>query len=399
MNKYSRLPIPNGRMGLLLTICGIKNTAIIEYGPSGTTHFAMDFLRGTGENINNLYCAHIEEKDILFGNTQKLEKAILELDSKNIFKYIFVVSTSITELIGIDLENCCELIEDKVKAKLVPVTKYSNDITFGIKKGLELLIKSQKLNSNLSKNKFNIIGITKEECYFKSNQKSIENLMEEFFKLKLNCNLGCSNSIEEIENFLEAKINIVTRIEGLEIAKYLKDKYNIPYVLVNFYSLKNIEESLKNIGIALNKERISYLSQNDKVRIEKLKTFLKYRLDGVKLNILIAGNYFECYGLTKILEKDLGIEVSEIVVNHELSLLHKEYLKGFEVRLINRRDWEEKERYDIVLGDEEILNALNYEVGIRVSNPNISARFFSNENSFMGIEGILKIGERILNIL
>ena len=399
MNKYSRLPIPNGRMGLLLTICGIKNTAIIEYGPSGTTHFAMDFLRGTGENINNLYCAHIEEKDILFGSTKKLEKAILELDSKNIFKYIFVVSTSITELIGIDLENCCELIEDKVKAKLVPVTKYSNDITFGIKKGLELLIKSQKLNSNLSKNKFNIIGITKEECYFKSNQKSIENLMEEFFKLKLNCNLGCSSTIEEIENFLEAKINIVTRIEGLEIAKYLKEKYDIPYTLVNFYSFKNVEESLKNIEIALNKERISYLSQDDKGRIEKLKTFFKYKLDGVKLNVLIAGNYFECYGLTKILEEDLGIEVSEIVVNHELSLLHKEYLKGFEVRLINRRDWEEKERYDIVLGDEEILNALNYKVGIRVSNPNISARFFSNENSFMGIEGILKIGERILNIL
>lgn len=399
MNKYSRLPIPNGRMGLLLTICGIKNTAIIEYGPSGTTHFAMDFLRGTGENINNLYCAHIEEKDILFGNTRKLEKAILELDSKNIFKYIFVVSTSISELIGIDLENCCELIKDRVTAKLIPVTKYPNDITFGIEKGLDLLIKNQKLNSSLSKNKFNIIGITKEECYFRSNQKSIENLMGEFFKLTLNCNLGCSNTIEEIENFLEARINIVTRIEGLRTAKYLKDKYGIPYILVNFYSSKNIEESLKNIGIALNEKRINYLSKNDNNRIQKLKTFLKYKLDGLELNILVAGNYFECYGLTKIFEDDLGLKVSEIVVNHELSLLHKEYLKEFEVRIINRKDWEEKERYDIVLGDEEILNALNYKIGIRVSNPNIKARFFSNENSFIGVEGILKIGERILNIL
>ena len=84
MNKFNRLPIPNSRMGTLLTITGIDKTAIIEYGPSGTTHFAMDFLMGTSFDRSNLFSAHIKENDLLSGETERLEKAIIELEKNNL---------------------------------------------------------------------------------------------------------------------------------------------------------------------------------------------------------------------------------------------------------------------------------------------------------------------------
>lgn len=400
MNKFNRLPIPNSRMGTLLTIAGIDKTAIIEYGPSGTTHFAMDFLMGTGFERINLFSAHIKENDLLFGETERLEKAIIELDKKNLYEYIFVSATSLTALVGIDIITCCNILQKKIKAKLIPLEDSGSygDISIGIENGFSLLV-SNFCEKKIKKNnrKFNIIGLSKNDCFYKSDKKTIEFIVEKYFSLKLNSCLNISAEIEKLKDISEAEINIVIRPEGIKAAKYLEKYCGTPYIIANFYGLDNIKNTLEKIGTILKKSRDSYLIIEEIKRIIEAEIALKRKVRNRKLNVCISGNYFEACGLCSLLENDLNISVKKIIINHKITALHTEYYKEYLNKIIDREKWDEMEKYDLILGDEELLNYLDGGIKIRVSNPNIQAKFLSCENSFMGIEGILKMGEMILN--
>lgn len=400
MEKFNRLPIPNSRMGLLQIIMGIKGTAVIEYGPSGTTHFAMDFLMGTNFEKLNFFSAHIKENDLLFGETERLEKAIKELDGKNLYKYIFVAATSLTALVGIDISACCELLQPEIRAKLIPIEDSGSygDIAVGIENGLYLL--AEKINKRLTKEKnkkFNIIGLSKNDCFYKSDKKVIEKLMKEYFSLNLNTVLNVGADIEDIERINEADINIVTRPEGIKAAEFLEKNYGRPYILVNFYGIKNMIESLKNIAGILEIPIAEYFSAEDLKRVVEVELLLKRNLKNRKLNVVISGNYFEVCGLCSLLENDLKIEVQRLIVNHKISSLHKNYYEEYKSKVVERENWDENEKYDLILGDEELLNYLEGDIKIRVSNPNIKSKFFSTENSFMGLDGVFKIGEIIFN--
>ncbi|WP_176891702.1 nitrogenase component 1 [Fusobacterium varium] len=400
MNKFNRLPIPNSRMGTLLTITGIDKTAIIEYGPSGTTHFAMDFLMGTSFERSNLFSAHIKENDLLFGETERLEKAIIELDKKNLYEYIFVATTSLTTLVGIDITACCNMLQEKVKARLIPLEDSGSygDISVGIENGFFILVSNfcEKKMKN-GNEKFNIIGLSKNDCFYKSDKKTIESIIKNYFSLTLNSCLNISEKIDKLKDISEAEINIVVRPEGIKAAKYLEKYCGIPYIIANFYGLDNIKNTLEKIGNILKKSKASYLILEEIKRITEAEIVLKRKLRNRKLNVCISGNYFEACGLCSLLENDLNILVKKIIINHKITTLHTEHYKEYLNKIIDREKWDETEKYDLILGDEELLNYLDGEIKIRVSNPNIQAKFLSSENSFMGVEGILKMGEMILN--
>ena len=171
------------------------------------------------------------------------------------------------------------------------------------------------------------------------------------------------------------------------------------YIVANFYGVNNIKNTLEKIGNILKKSRDSYLITEEIKRITEAKIALKRKLRNKKLSVCISGNYFEACGLCSLLENDLNILVKKIIINHKLTELHTQYYKEYLDKIIDREQWNEAESYDLILGDEELLNYLDGELKIRVSNPNIQAKFLSCENSFMGIEGVLKMGEMILNQL
>ncbi|MBS5789939.1 nitrogenase component 1 [Fusobacterium sp.] len=400
MKKFNRLPIPNSRMGILMTVIGIEKTAIIEYGPSGTTHFAMDFLMGTNFERLNLFSAHIKENDLLFGETERLEKAIKELDRKEIYKYIFVSATSLTALVGIDIVACCKLLQSEIKAKLIPIEDSGSygDIAVGIENGFYLLVKEiNKKNLKEKNGYFNIIGPTKNDCFYKSDIKIIEDIMNKYFNLKLNTVLNVGTKVEKIERLYDVDINIVTRPEGIKAAEFLKENYDIPYVVVNFYGTYSIEKSLQKIGKTLNIDSNIFLDKNEIRKIDEIKILLRRELKDKDLKVVISGNYFEVCGLCNLLENDLNIKIKRLIVNHKISSIHKAYYKEYEDKIVDRDNWNESEDYDLILGDEEILKYLEGDIKIRVSNPNIKFKYLSTSNSFMGTEGILKMGEIIFN--
>ena len=120
--KY--FPVASDRMGMIWTISSIEGACIIEFGPAGTTHFAIEGIGSlNGEEKIKKYIQHIWIKVmLLFGKYDRLENSILEIDENINPKYIFVMASSVSSVIGADVESVCSTMQDKVKAKLIPIT-------------------------------------------------------------------------------------------------------------------------------------------------------------------------------------------------------------------------------------------------------------------------------------
>ena len=101
-------PVANDRMGSIWTLCSIKDTCIIEFGPAGTTHYAVEGIGSlnAGEG-SRIYSTHMDQSDVTFGKYDRLEKAILEVDENIKPRYIFVMASSISSIIGADIESVC----------------------------------------------------------------------------------------------------------------------------------------------------------------------------------------------------------------------------------------------------------------------------------------------------
>lgn len=55
------------------------------------------------------------------GSTEHLERGILELDALYSPKAIFVLTSSVTSIIGTDIAGICDSLQSKVQSRLIPV--------------------------------------------------------------------------------------------------------------------------------------------------------------------------------------------------------------------------------------------------------------------------------------
>ena len=103
---YKYYPVPSCRMGALWSLSDIEDACIIEFGPGGTTHFSIEGIANiNGNPKSHGISTHISERDLTFGDTRRLENAIIELDETKNPKYIFVMGSTLTSVIGIDIKK------------------------------------------------------------------------------------------------------------------------------------------------------------------------------------------------------------------------------------------------------------------------------------------------------
>ncbi|MDU6249906.1 MAG: nitrogenase component 1, partial [Paeniclostridium sordellii] len=273
MEAYKYFPVANDRMGIIWTLSSIKDACIVEFGPAGTTHYAIEGIGSlNGEDEAKVYSTHMDQSDVTFGKYERLEKAIVEIDKNISPKYIFVMASSISSIIGADIISVCDTLKDLTNAKLIPITTggLKDDYNTGVEYALELLACEIVKDNNIDKSKYNILGANIDKYNYLSDVKEVERIMNDLFDKKLNTTFTANTSIEEIEEASKASLNIVIRKEALKAAEYMKEKYNIPYIYKNLYGLKNtikFIESIKEIdGYILNEERyneeINFVKKN-----------------------------------------------------------------------------------------------------------------------------------------
>jgi nitrogenase molybdenum-iron protein alpha/beta subunit len=408
MQLHKYLPLASDRMGTIWALASIKDACVIEYGPAGTTHYGIEgFMQLNSELRSKLYTTHMDDNDIVMGDSTRLEKTIKEVDSVYSPPVIFVLASSISSIIGTDIESICADLHDEVNAKLIPFTGggFRGDYTLGIREVLSALaMHVVKSPTCLVPKRYNIIG-SNIDCYnFAADLREIQNIMENCFGYNLNTVFTAKSSIKEIQEAAGAEFNIVLRSEGVECAQILRDRFEIPYFLGAPYGFKGTMGWIKGLEKVFDlKANEIFLAKQMELSRKLIMRFRRSTFTFKQLNGILAGNYDFLLDVYPFLTEELGLGIQHVLVNHNLK--GGEFRgNGFENCFINPSE-EEKDKLlqdnpNFILGDGVLLEmGKNVPVKIQVSNPNLHAIQVFEQTPFMGYNGAIYLIEILLNQL
>lgn len=252
MGLYKNCPKPSGRMGALWTLSTIRNAAVLEYGSMGHMVYAYKWLEQTGsQSRSKIYTTHIDETDITFGKTERIEQGIKEVVQKENPEVIFLLPSSVPEMIGIDLEAVCDEIADKYKdITIIPIAAggFGASCHKGIEMALHTLCKTLPVKIEVTKEPtYNLIGSCSDLYNFKADANEIQRVLAGALHMEPVCILSSDTSINKIRKMGEAHINLVLRYEGLKAAKELENKFGTPYIYQRPYGYDGTVTWLKEI--------------------------------------------------------------------------------------------------------------------------------------------------------
>lgn len=319
MKLYRDFPIPSDRMGMLWALNGIDDACILEFGPAGTTHFAIEGMMQLGIETNTrTFTTHIDDHDVTFGSEERLIKALIEIDKKEQPEYIFTFGSSITSIIGIDLESIQLQMNNELNAKIIifPNCDFQSDFKVGAEITNEILVKqiSKSEHKRVIANSYNIIGLGlyQYNCY--SDLEEIKRMMLDHFGYELNCAFTIQSSIDEIKKAKNAKINLVINEEGLKAAKWMLEHFGQPYVNLKPIGINHTRQWLQEIG-----DNIEQSYKGDKLDdLEHMINQLKRRVNHIQNKKVFIDE--EIYDQTnfKLFLCDMGFEISSRIDDSRL---------------------------------------------------------------------------------
>lgn len=393
-------PVANDRMGTIWTLSSIEGACVIEFGPAGTTHYAIEGIGSlNGQDEAKIYSTHMDQNDVTFGKYDRLEQAILEVDENIKPQYIFVMASSISSIIGADIESVCYQLEDQVKATLIPLTtgglKYHYPT--GVEQTLELLVKRLVKPYPKDCNKYNILGFTIDRYNYLSDVEELKRMMKSFFNKEVNTVFTCGTSIESIEKASNASLNIVVRREALKAAKWMEKTYGIPYIYQNLYGLKNTQQFIESVN-QISGYNLNQLQYESEVAILKKHLFnVKRRFFFYKetKKCAVFGDYDTVIGISELLE-ELNLEIDRQEVLHRVE--GETYLLTNTPEL-ERMKYLKSQELLLLLGDGATLEMSHQaKLALQVSNPNLNRTLIYPYTPYIGFRGMAYMIEKILNI-
>ena len=391
-------PLPSGRMGILWTLSTIRDAAIIEFGCMGHMLYSSTTLERTGVYDGaRLYSTHIDETDIAFGDTNRLNRTIENVIKEDSPKIIFIIPSSVPEITGIDIHSvCCELQSKYPDVLLLPFEYGGFDIIQhrGIEETLLLLVKKIPVEIERSEiTTFNIIGSCADLFRFQADTKEILRIMEGAFNMKPVCIMTSDTDIRDIENMGSAHINLVLRREGLKTAEYLKDKFNTPYILNRPYGVEGtmiwLNEISKILEIPLNNDFITneknILFKQFKPAIPSFRHLVRSHPDEA---ILSLGGHID------VVEGLISFGCNELSLTKGVCWCDSPHMGSEEIPYLEEDEWTEvvkshKKGYLMTSG--EALAWFGHNTELQISNPDIKWRLHPYEPPFLGFRGAINL--------
>lgn len=364
------LPIPSDRMGILWTLLSIKDAIVLEYSPAGTTSYVKKAYGAMGIEIEErLHATTMSKDDVVMGDTSLLEKEIKRLDTLLNPSVIFVMASTVSNVIGTDVKGVCHCIEDEVSAKLVVFTQggFSADYSSGRKAAFTEIIKNFATKEIQKDNTYNVLGVSQVVHSSQKDIESIKQMMKENFDLEENVVLSYDTTIENINKMSKSKINLVLSYEALEAAKTLKQRFNTPYVYK--FPIGNDTKWLNEIATNLNQN----IKEENITKQDKLS----------QVKAVIYTSYDRGVSLAKYLE-EIGVEEVKVITTHRINSIRDkyenvEYLKDESTRLKYFKSLDNT----LVFGDNIISTNIN-ETNTHVNIENLFLDTYQTEFSLIG---------------
>ncbi len=319
MGLYKTAPPLSGRMGALWCLSGIAQSAVIEFGCMGHMAYGRTFLHRMGSYGGKLYSTHIGETDIAMGDTSRLTRAVEWVSENQGIKTIFLLPSSVPEVIGIDLKALAqELSPQFPDTRLIPVTAGGFDVCGH--KGVEftLLELCKTLPREVQQTErpsFNIIGSCADMFRFHADAAEIARLASGALGMEHLSTMTSGTNISQLETLGAAHLNFVIRREGEAAAKYLQERFGTPYLTSRPYGIQGtldwLEDGAAICGRQADKSFIRREKENALEQIAPMQTvlarFLRVHREDNKLVLAghadvvpgIAEYGKECFGFSR----------------------------------------------------------------------------------------------------
>ena len=312
--------------GVALTASYINNLALVVVGTSECTYYTKNFAYHRQHGRDKVYSLALDEKDVVFGAQNKVEKAIKDIIQIENPEAIMIVTTCVPELIGEDYSSIEFSLQNEIDIPVFVVNtehfKCNSHIP-GMSRALKSL--SSVMENSKVKDGVNILG---------HRQKNVENT--ELVKIlnennvKINTVIPSKCSIDDIKSCTKSKLNIVTDMIALDLAETMKSKFDMDYIYFDKHMDKEtITKNYAKLSEILEVDFLSDLEDEIK-RYEELYNTSCEILNGKKL---VYGNTPMMAFETVDFLSDLGLEPVFVQVRelYEQDVKHKENIskKGF----------------------------------------------------------------------
>lgn len=397
MSLIKYLPTPSDRMGIIATLLSIEDALVLEYGPTGTTHYSMGFMGKLGLPFHSrLFTTNMSEADVVMGDVAKLEKAVLEMDEVYKPQALFVVGSSIAAVVGTDVEGVCHYLQEEIKAKLITFSSggLRGDYSDGIAELCLKLVKKLAINGLVKdSSKYNLLGLSPLHYRFASDQLEVERLLEEAFGMKLNSSFPANTSVAAISRLGEAGLNVVLSYEALPAACYMEEKLGIPYVYVVPYGYVGTLKLIEEISNKTGKPAALGLIKRLKLKQQQLKSLSMapgpMRRPLHKPKAIIKGNVDMVAGIGAMLEA-AGLAIEHAMCSHSMKNVPEDLRKKLEA-CSREEEWEEimEGAADaFVLADGVSLKLISANnTALCVSEPSLKRHTHALHMPFMGERG------------
>lgn len=251
LNKYFTLK--SARMALYNKFALMDDLAIIEISTSGHGVYNYGDLayKYPSKIKNNLYTTSINEVELSIGDFTKVINAIKEA-IKDGYKNIFLLPSSLVLMLGIDLKLLANKYKNMFNINVFTINVKMHETYYsGLNVFYNYLTTLNYNDENKILNSYAIIG--GENSISNFNKKvEIKKFINHYFNLK--CILIDSNKIQYDDYLKLSKVRfvIITSLSALQLAKYLKEKFNIDYLYFNSINYQSINEYLNTINKTFN---------------------------------------------------------------------------------------------------------------------------------------------------
>ncbi|MGL4106703.1 nitrogenase component 1 [Clostridium sp. LP20] len=282
--------------GVALTASYVENLAMLVVGTSECTYYTRIFSNNRQKGNDNVYSLVLKEKDVVFGAEKSVREALEYIKESSNPDGIMIVTTCVPELIGEDYEGIVDEVEDELNIPIFVVrTEHykCNSHIPGMVRALGSFVKTMKSSKELKG--INILGHRQEGV----KNTELVKLLDKH-NIEINTIIPSKCKVSEIQLAPRAKLNIVTDMIALDLAKKMEKEFKTPYIFFDKHMNKEaIESAYKKLEKVL---EIDLTSDLKEIKEEYEELFEKTRK-------ILGGKSF-VYGNTPM----MAFETAEFLV-------------------------------------------------------------------------------------
>jgi len=323
-----------GAVSVLKSINGVVPIVHSTAGCAAQEKYISNAADRYGDNYT-IACTNIIEKQVVFGGSSRLREQI-----KNTVKVLegelyVVVSGCAAEIVGDDIgamtKEAAEQGYPVINISTPGFKGHSFDAYTKVARGIiEGLEKLQASEASVEESLINIFGIAPNlDPYWEGNLEELHLLLEEA-GFKTNSLFGYGSSVENWRQVRNAGLNVAFTGWGLEIARYLKEKYHTPYIYIEETALgiEGVEEILGKLASVRSErqEQIQALLQQkrDKYLYYLSKLAPTYYRQHIQKEAVVVGPVYIAAPVASFLENSFGQIVKAIIFTDKAEDFEKE---------------------------------------------------------------------------